>query len=335
MQTRKLGVTIAALVALGVGGRAYALEIPTTTCLEEMTELAGPPTINGTPGDNIITGTIKADRISGNGGNDGVNALNKNDFVATANGHDEVQGFDGKDWICDDGSSYLIGDGIPDNVLLGGNGDDTILASENVTSNDYISGDDGNDFIHDSCGDDAIFGGDGRDTILSHGDTCGREIGIASACSPYDCGGDDYIRSEAAVDYIEDCGGNNDIASGGDGDFVWVGGNGYNYVNGNDGPDYLNLTYTNGYNWVYGEGGADTIHTGPGSDYVDGGASGDQIVDFDWCDGGWNEFYGGEGNDCIIGDGFIDGGDGTDACCGDGEHVNCESDDCSACAPVN
>lgn len=331
MQARKIGVTIAALLALGMGGRVYAQ--PTTTCLDEMTSIAGPPTINGTPGNNVLTGTIKADRISGNGGNDEVNALNKNDFVATSDGYDEVQGFDGKDWICDDGTSF--GDGFPDNVLLGGNGDDTILASENTTSNDYISGDDGNDFIHDGCGDDVIFGGDGRDTILSHGDECGIEMTALNGCSVYDCGGDDHIHSEAAVDYIEDCGGSNYITSGGDSDSVWVGGSGYNIVNGNDGPDYLNLTYTNWYNEVYGEGGADIIHTGPGYDYVDGGSSGDQIVDFDWCDGGsWNEFYGGEGNDCIIGNGFIDGGDGTDACCGAGVHVNCESSDCSACESI-
>ncbi|WP_369056006.1 ExeM/NucH family extracellular endonuclease [Kineococcus terrestris] len=93
------------------------------------------PTIRGTAGDDVLTGTNGRDVIVGLGGNDRISGGNGDDVVCGGAGNDTVSGGNG------------------DDVLLGGFGDDR-LAGEN--------------------GDDALVGGPGTD-VLDQGRGSGRE----------------------------------------------------------------------------------------------------------------------------------------------------------------
>ncbi|WP_432511282.1 ExeM/NucH family extracellular endonuclease [Kineococcus sp. SYSU DK001] len=93
------------------------------------------PTVVGTPGDDVLKGTNKADVIVGLGGNDVITGGNGDDVVCGGDGDDRVWGGNGSD------------------VLLGGAGDDVL--------------DGGN-------GPDRLFGGAGRD-VLTQGNGKGVE----------------------------------------------------------------------------------------------------------------------------------------------------------------
>lgn len=338
MQARKMGLTIAALVVLGWGGRVDAyLGFEADTCLDLLlseTEEGGCPEINitGTPGNDNLVGTSKKDSINGDGGNDTVDGKPGADCVATGDGSDSQFGNKGADLLCDDGGTN---DGIG-NTMHGGDQGDLILTNFNEnasSSNDNIFGDDGADYIVDFDGDDFISGGDGQDSIYS----LGRGPIVGDSCYPSDCGGNDHIHGDQGADFIYDCGGYNDISGGGDGDTIVVYGTGSNLVNGDSGIDYI-YVWASGFNEIFGGESADYIQTGIGADTVHGQSGGDTIVEFtDYC--GWtppNAFFGEEGNDCIINpSGTTDGGPGFDRCCGGATTTNCESDDCSDCEIVD
>jgi cysteine-rich repeat protein len=92
-------------------------------------------TIIGTPGDDVLVGTRRADVIAGLGGND------------------TIFGNAGRDIIC------------------GGEGDDMLYGG---STNDVIDGGPGDDFIDGGSGKDDIKGGDGDDNMIGGGnkDTC-------------------------------------------------------------------------------------------------------------------------------------------------------------------
>ena len=91
---------------------------------------------NGTPFDDEITGSSKADGIKAKGGNDETIAGNGKDVVEGGAGNDYVEGGKGDDKISggDDSDQFLIGG------LWGGPGDDT------------IEGGDGADDVHGGSG---------------------------------------------------------------------------------------------------------------------------------------------------------------------------------------
>ena len=96
-----------------------------------------PNIINGTAGDDQLSGGPGSDQINGRGGNDTLLGLN--------------------------GSDHLLG-GAGNDKLLGGSGDDTINGGN---GNDAVVGDGGVDILFGGAGDDFIVGGGegGNDTI--------------------------------------------------------------------------------------------------------------------------------------------------------------------------
>lgn len=116
--------------------------------------------INGSSGDNVISGTGDADIINAKGGDDIVNAGGGADFVSGGNGADILNG--------EGGADYLDG-GQGDDILRGGAGADVLIGAQ---GDDILSGGNGADiFLFDGAsGDDII-------TDFNSADTIGIDLG--------------------------------------------------------------------------------------------------------------------------------------------------------------
>lgn len=93
-----------------------------------LTEMCGGkmPTIMGTPGNDILTGTNAADVIMGSWGNDTITGLNGDDIVCGGLGNDTVRGGNGNDRLYGDaGTDSLFGEN-GDDILVGGLGTDRL-----------------------------------------------------------------------------------------------------------------------------------------------------------------------------------------------------------------
>lgn len=123
-------------------------------------------TINGTPGNDSLTGTAQADTINGFAGND---------FVAAKAGSDLIRGGNGSD--------LLLGEGGGDRVY-GGPGNDELQDWEQEfggpEDTDFLYGGAGNDHLGVGNGKDQAFGGDGNDTFTTRPDGNADTIG----CGP-------------------------------------------------------------------------------------------------------------------------------------------------------
>jgi hypothetical protein len=108
-----------------------------------------------TGGDDLLTGTDKADTIFGLGGNDVLLGLAGNDVLDGGNGDDDLSGGPGKDRLKGQKGNDSLTGGAGDDVLIGGPG------------KDKLSGGKGNDTLVGNGGKDALAGGPGNDTINS------------------------------------------------------------------------------------------------------------------------------------------------------------------------
>jgi Ca2+-binding RTX toxin-like protein len=100
------------------------------------------PTIVGTPGDDILSGTTGVDVIVGLGGDD------------------QIYGHGGSDRICGhDGDDLLVGGDGADR-LIGHSGDDTLRGGDGL---DLLRGGRGDDTLEGGAGDDELFGSEGSD----------------------------------------------------------------------------------------------------------------------------------------------------------------------------
>ncbi|MFN4144040.1 calcium-binding protein, partial [Aestuariivirga sp.] len=113
--------------------------------------------IQGTEGNDDLTGTSADDTFYGKGGHDN---------IVTNGGNDIAYGGDGRDSLVSnsvdpqEGVKFYGGNGH--DILNGGSGADWL---EGGTGDDWLWGKDGDDTILGGQGDDNIHGGDGKDTI--------------------------------------------------------------------------------------------------------------------------------------------------------------------------
>jgi len=162
-------------------------------------------------------------------------------------------------------------------ITFGGSGNDIIVAWFLTSIGTDADGGDGDDILFAAPVDSLLIGGDGNDTLVG-GD------------------GNDTLWADG-VDGGEGATGN-DLVIGGDGDDLIVG-------DGSEGGD----------DFLYGEDGKDTILSGGGDDFVDGGDDDDKLFGGDGAEGSMDQLFGGKGNDFIeggVGPDTIDGGDGRD-----------------------
>ncbi len=111
--------------------------------------------INGSGGDNVISGTGTADIINAKGGDDIVNAGGGADFVFGGNGDDILNGEGGADYLDGGKGDDILRGGAGEDVLVGGDGDD-ILSGGNGSDTFLFDGTSGNDIISDFTTADTI-----------------------------------------------------------------------------------------------------------------------------------------------------------------------------------
>lgn len=242
--------------------------------------------------DEIIYSMGGNDFIYGGGGNDwiwgavGLNPLFSSIYVAGGAGDDVIVGFNGHDWLQGDAGN---------DILIAGNGDDTVWGGD---GNDQLWGGAGDDKLVGGFGGDILVGGDGNDTIYG--------FGVSGA-----------FQSAYDHNYIDAGAGNDVIYTSGTKAIVW----------GGDGADIISV---DGEATVYAGTGDDVIHDTRGGYCTYYGAAGDDTYIIDIFGGlktivdlegnnvirsssmnGFNVTTG-DGNDTIIGGGYIIAGGGDD-----------------------
>lgn len=137
------------------------------------------------------------------------------------------------------GDHVVIGGTAKDNILIGGEGDDTIWGKA------------GNDRIEGGKGVDHLFGGDGDDIITDSGN---------------DSGAADVIHGDAG----------NDVINGGNGLDLIFGGSGNDFIFG--GVDSKTYTAGEGNDFVRGADGLNFVAGNEGDDWLEGGDSFDTLA---------------------------------------------------------
>lgn len=292
------------------GGLSYQ-EVFTIT-VQDVVEV-----INGTEGDDTLTGASGRDEIDGYTGDDVLYGLGGDDWLFGGYGADTLYGGDGNDEL----------DGWADNDhLYGGNGNDHLTGS---TGNDVLYGDAGDDTLYGDVNDDALYGGAGNDTLYGgfHDDILDGGSGINVL---YGEDGNDLFVGGTGVDAFIGGGGGNyedtvdysassaisvdmllNTATGGDAEGDSFSGieriigtafadtiKGDDFDNTIEGGASADMLYGNGgLDRIYGADGDDQIWGGSGNDYLYGEAGDDWL--YGEGDGNW--LYGGDGNDHLIG----------------------------------
>lgn len=112
-------------------------------------------TVEGTPGDDVLTGTGGNDVIVSGDGNDRVSAGGGKDVICTGRGRDRVNAGGGNDFVKGGGGK---------DKLAGKRGGDTLKGNR---GRDRLRGGSGNDLLAGGKGRDRCKGGSGRDTERS------------------------------------------------------------------------------------------------------------------------------------------------------------------------
>jgi Ca2+-binding RTX toxin-like protein len=119
--------------------------------------------IKGTPGNDVLIGDNRANRIQGNGGVDRICGLSGDDTISASG---DV-GFSRRVFVRgDDGNDAIFGSN-GDDQFFGGDGDDTIAGD---SGDDEIFGGRGNDTLIGNDGFDFIVGGPGTDECAEEND---------------------------------------------------------------------------------------------------------------------------------------------------------------------
>jgi Ca2+-binding RTX toxin-like protein len=127
--------------------------------------------INGTIGNDVLTGTGDADVIEGLGGSDTIRAGAGNDTLRGGDEYDLLYGDDGDDLLEGGAGGDVMVGGAGQDRLYGGEGND-FMDSQSDTGSDQLYGEGGDDGIYLSrfslATEDMVtaFGGDGQDNIV-------------------------------------------------------------------------------------------------------------------------------------------------------------------------
>ena len=173
--------------------------------------------LNGSDGDNLLTGASTDDTISVGRGDDTINAMAGNDDVRGDGGNDTIRGGDGND---------TLRGGQDSDVIIGGNGQDIIRGQrhadriEGGNGNDNLNGGGGNDTIQGGAGDDFLKGGTRQDQ-LSGGDGNDNLVGNSFDDLLEGGAGNDTLRGGGENDTL-DGGSGNDLLRGGTGEDVFI-----------------------------------------------------------------------------------------------------------------
>jgi Ca2+-binding RTX toxin-like protein len=146
------------IVLLAVGARA---EAATGTCDGFPAPVHDAKAIHGGPGDDVLIGSGRSQRIFAGAGNDVVCAGGGNDTIHGQAGNDTIHGEGSGDAIDGEGGADRLYGDILDDHLIGGGGPDLIIGGHGV---DVMFGGSGNDLLRGGTNRDCFYGQGGRNT---------------------------------------------------------------------------------------------------------------------------------------------------------------------------
>ncbi|HNY64459.1 MAG TPA: calcium-binding protein [Deltaproteobacteria bacterium] len=235
--------------------------------------------LQGTPGNDLISGYASPDvadgfagndTIFGNGGSDTLRGGDGDDVLSGGQGNDVLQGDagndtylfgaqDGQDTIANNEPSQsgfdvlLLDSGIsPDMVTLERSSDDLVLKLNGTAAQALIL----NYFAHDGTNGSAV-----DEIRFANGTTW--DVNTVRSMVVQSTAGDDLISGSSAPDIIDGLAGNDTILGNGGNDHL-IGGAGDDFLSGGEGDDSLS-----------GSPGNDTLDGGPGADTMTGGIGND------------------------------------------------------------
>lgn len=136
--------------------------------VQDVTEFVPPPSIVGTNGDDVITGTPDRDVIFAGDGSDTIDGVDGADIILGGYGDDTIYGGAGADVL-------VAGSG--NDTVYGGPGADTVTGDEGA---DTLRGEGGNDrisdFNYDSAAVNRLIGGVGDDVIFMGSNAWGETV---------------------------------------------------------------------------------------------------------------------------------------------------------------
>lgn len=209
---------------------------------DSLTGTSNNDVINGFEGDDIIFGKKGLDAIDGGVGDDFLFGGEDNDYLFGKEGNDILDGGKGRDFLNGSVGDDLLKGGKDRDFLIGGDGQDTIKGGED---NDDLSGGADNDILRDTQGNNVFYGNDGNDLLFAgegddelYGDA-GSDRLIANA-------GNDQLFGGNSDDYLNG-GKGDDSLFGGEGKDILIGSSGSNTLTGGGGSDrfILSLEGTN------------------------------------------------------------------------------------------
>jgi Ca2+-binding RTX toxin-like protein len=131
--------------------------------------------VDGSPYDDVLTGSAGMNGLYGEGGNDTLSGLGGTDFIGGGPGNDKIDGGAGRDWLDYYDASAGVHVSLSKGTASGGAGADTFRSIENVYGSRYadsfvgntaannLEGAGGNDRLYGGRGKDVLFGGKGKD----------------------------------------------------------------------------------------------------------------------------------------------------------------------------
>ena len=275
--------------------------------------------LSGGDGDDTLVGDSLDDTLLGGDGNDFLFgdssatpvAYQGADYLDGGVGADTLRGYGGDDTLLggadgdtlygEEGNDYIdVGTG--DNVALGGDGADVIIAASTAVASlngfNRLSGGAGDDVI---SGEGYLWGEDGNDTLTTHG-AYGQleEQSVLMGGN----GNDTLISLSGAASMYGEAG--DDTLNGGDGGSLASGGTGNDAFAGGSSSDY-----------GWGEADDDVMSGGGGNDQFDGGVGADKL----YGDAGDDVLFGKDGDDILAGGSgrdYLAGGAGNDTYLVDG-----------------
>ena len=275
-------ITYGALPADGIN----SLTRTSTQATASPTNFAGttgslPPTpevliINGTAGDDTLTGTLNAETINGlagndtiksGGGNDTLNGGTGDDFVFSGAGNDTLDGGDGYDHLYFTDATAGVSINVATGTATGGAGSDTFAGFEllfgssfsdtfvgNDSSvgflggegNDTITGGAGRDHLEGNGGNDTIDGKDGVDAVAYYSAAGAVTVNLTTGTATGGLGNDSLLNIEDVTgsvfgDTLTGSSGDN-VLEGSDGNDTFVSTAGGDTLNGGIGVDTVSYT---------------------------------------------------------------------------------------------
>nr|WP_231402355.1 calcium-binding protein [Caenimonas aquaedulcis] len=241
---------------------------------------------------NHFVGDEFDNELHGTGGNDSIEGLGGNDTLLGDWGNDTLDGGDGIDTAVYVAATAGVTVNLVTGVSRGGDGNDSLIAIENLWGsyyNDTLIGDAGANLLKGLSGSDSILGGDGNDTLWGGS---GNESDTLNGGAGFDAvsySGYYQLNVNLATGQVTGGAGNDtlisiEVVTAGASDDTLTGNNNANILDGGWGNDSLDGAGGNdtlyggkGQDTAHGGNGNDAIYTGKGNDVLDGGAGSDTM----------------------------------------------------------